>query len=50
MRNMQLDKSTKKVEQIEKNTKSTEQITQSISDVINKFGVKSVFKEIVLVK
>ena len=47
---MQQDKSTKKVEQIEKIAKSSKQITQSISDVIDKFGVKSVFKEIDLVK
>ena len=47
---MQQDKSTKKVEQIEKIAKSSEKITHSISDVIDKFDVKSVFKEIDLVK
>ena len=49
-RNMQQDKSTKKIEQIEKVAKNSEQITQSISDVIDKFDVKSVFKEIDIVK
>lgn len=47
---MQHSKNTKKVEQIEKVSKSSEQITQSISDVIDKFNVKSVFKEIDLIK
>ncbi|MEA3295596.1 MAG: hypothetical protein U9Q27_00425, partial [Patescibacteria group bacterium] len=47
---MQRSKNTKKVEQIEKVSKSSEQITQSISDVIDKFNVKSVFKEIDLIK
>ena len=50
MRNMQQYKSTKKVEQIEKIAKSSEQITESISDVIEKFGVRSFFKDIDLVK
>lgn len=47
---MQRFKNTKKVEQIEKIAKNSEQITQSISDVIDNFGIKSVFKEIDLVK
>lgn len=47
---MQPNKSTKKIEQIEKVSKSQEQITQSIADVIDKFQIKSVFKEIDLVK
>jgi len=47
---MQHDKNTKKVEQIEKISKDSEQITQSISEVIDKFDVKSVFKEIDLIK
>ncbi len=47
---MQHDKSTKKVEQIEKIAKDHEQITESISKVIDKFDVKSAFKEIDLIK
>ncbi|MCH7658708.1 MAG: transposase [Bacteroidetes bacterium] len=47
---MQPDKNTKKIEQIEKLSKSQEQITQSIADVVDKFEIKSVFKEIDLVK
>ena len=47
---MQPNKNTKKIEQIEKISKSQEQITQSIADVIDKFEIKSVFKEIDLVK
>ncbi len=38
---MQHDKSTKKIEQIEKIAKSSNQITQSITDVIDKFKIKS---------
>lgn len=47
---MQHNKSTKNIEQIEKISLNDKQITQSISEVINKFQVKSVFKEIDLVK
>ncbi len=47
---MQRDKNTKRVEQIEKISKSPEQITQSIADVIDCFGTKSLFKETDLIK
>jgi hypothetical protein len=47
---MQLDKNTKKIEQIEKIATSNDQITQSITDIIDKFKVKSNFSDIDLVK
>ncbi len=47
---MQRSKDKKKIEQIAKVSKNPEQITQNISDVIDKFGVKSVFKETDLIK
>lgn len=47
---MQHNENTKKVEQIEKVSKDQEHITQTISDVIDKFEMKSVFNEIDLVK
>ena len=47
---MQLNEDTKKVEQIAKVSKNQEQITQTISDVIEKFNVRTIFKDIDLVK
>ena len=47
---MQLNENTKKVEQIEKVCKDQEQITQTISDVVEKFDTRSIFKEVDLVK
>jgi len=47
---MQPNKGTKKVEQIGKLATSTEQISLSIADVIDKFQVKSIFKDSDLVK
>ena len=47
---MQLNEDTKKVEQIEKVSKDQEQITQTISDVIEKFNIRSIFKDVDLVK
>ncbi|MDA3891837.1 MAG: transposase [Salinivirgaceae bacterium] len=47
---MQLDKSTKKIEQIEKVASSNDQIAQSITDIIDKFNVKSNLNDIDLVK
>lgn len=47
---MQRDKSTNKIEQLGKVTKSGGQLTQSIADVIDKFRVKSIFREMDFVK
>ena len=47
---MQRDKSTYKIEQIGKVTKSSEQLTQSIADVIDKFRIKPIFREMDFVK
>ena len=47
---MQRDKSTYKIEQLGKVTKSSEQLTQSIADVIDKFRIKSIFREMDFVK
>ena len=47
---MQRDKSTNKIEQLGKVTKSSEQLTQSIADVIDKFRIKSIFREMDFVK
>ncbi len=47
---MQRDKSTNKIEQLGKVSKSGEQLTQSIADVIDKFRIKSIFRDMDLVK
>ncbi len=47
---MQRDKSTYKIEQIGKVTNSSEQLTQSIADVIDKFRIKPIFREMDFVK
>ncbi|OQY04389.1 MAG: hypothetical protein B6I20_03080, partial [Bacteroidetes bacterium 4572_117] len=47
---MQQDKSTNKIEQLGKITKSSEQLTQSIADVIDKFKIKSIFRDMDFVK
>ncbi len=47
---MQHNKGNRNIEQIEKIATNSAQITQSISDVIDKFGVKSVFKDTDIVK
>lgn len=47
---MQLDKSTKKIEQIEKVAASNDQIAQGITDIIDKFKINSNFNGIDLVK
>ena len=47
---MQRDKSTNKIEQLGKVTKSSEQLTQSIADVIDKFRIKSIFRDMDFVK
>jgi hypothetical protein len=47
---MQRDKSTYKIEQIGKVTKNSEQLTQSIADVIDKFRIKPIFREMDFVK
>jgi len=47
---MQRSKGNKQIEQIAKISTSVEKITESISDVINKFDVKSVFKEVDQIK
>ena len=47
---MQRDKSTNKIEQLGKVTKSSEQLTQGIVDVIDKFKIKSIFRDMDFVK
>lgn len=47
---MQLDKSTKKIEQIEKVAATDEQITQSMSEIIDKFKIRSKLGDLDLVK
>ena len=47
---MQLNKITQKVEQIEKVSKSSEHITQSITDVIDKFELKTILKKFDILK
>ena len=47
---MQQDKSTNKIEQLGKVSKSSEQLTQSIADVIDKFKIKSIFRDMDFVK
>ena len=47
---MQRSKDNKQIEQIPKVSSSEEKITQSITEVIDKFDVKSVFKDVDLIK
>lgn len=47
---MQRAKSTNKIEHLGKVTKSSKQLSQSIADVIGKFKIKSIFRDMDFVK
>lgn len=47
---MQVDKSTKKIEQIEKVSGSNEKIVTSISEIMDKFEIRPILKQLDIIK